>query len=319
VSGEGCFSFLLGHEPAALKTFLLPGKGMTMFRTSGLTPQGLAAVRLAAFGIRGDDGEWRLPAAVAAASSPAAHVATLPSQVKSDAASSPAAHVAPLHVPPAAVATLASQMKSDAASSPAAHVAQPAPHSTRDAWAAEWDASEILQAEFDERADYVAFKAAEAGGRIRFLGSLPNRAQGAAHVPPSVATTPPVQAKSDAVSAPPAAMIAQPVTPSTRDAWAAEWDASEVLQAEFDERADYVAFKAAEAGGRIRLLAPSLARQEVLALHRRAALPPLPASAANTRDGWLAEWKASPALQNEFAEADWYIAYRHNEKNGERR
>jgi|GEM_PF-5273053 len=164
-----------------------------MIVQSGMTLSGLAAVHLAAHGVRGADGEWRLPADVemskpAPLASPPviAAVAVAPVAL-------PAAHAAK----PLGVAAWLGEWDSSAAlqsefvragdyvafkcsgrgrvrghaglvAAPAAGMAAAVgPAATPDAWLAEWSSSAALQSEFPLAGDYVALKRAEAAGRVR--------------------------------------------------------------------------------------------------------------------------------------------------------
>lgn len=65
------------------------------------------------------------------------------------------------------VAAIAAAPRGD---DPAADAAQPQVEQSEDGWKAEFGASKALQAEFATASDYVAFKRAEATGKVRILG-----------------------------------------------------------------------------------------------------------------------------------------------------
>ncbi|MDP1587527.1 MAG: hypothetical protein Q8M07_07295, partial [Prosthecobacter sp.] len=89
--------------------------------------------------------------------------------------------------------------------------------------------------------------------------------------------------------APTAAPVAShaAVAASKPDAWRAEWNASPALQAEFPNVEGYTALRQGEASGRVKVIAKA----------------PAAVSLASTPDEWRAEWRASAALQAEFADA----------------
>jgi len=94
---------------------------------------------------------------------------------------------------------------------------------------------------------------------------------------------------------------------SSREAFKEEYLASAELQGEFPTVEAYVALRAAETQGRIKVIAPGAGQQG----SRRGSVV-----TEADRVRWRAEWSASPALQAEFTDCCWYVAFREGETLG---
>jgi hypothetical protein len=145
-------------------------------------------------------------------------------------------------------------------------------------WKAEYGADATLQDEFRSPATYVAFRKAESEGRVRILAPAAARA----------ALTP--------VSA--QAAQAQPAMDLQGEAkWKAEYAADAALQGEFRSEGAYVAFRKAEAAGKVRILRPQVKRAT-------------PGAEKPTAQQIIAEWKSNASLRSEFRTFSAFAAYR---------
>lgn len=88
--------------------------------------------------------------------------------------------------------------------------------------------------------------------------------------------------------------------PSTPEGWRAEWQASAALREEFASVDAYVALRAAETAGRVKVISKA----------------PAALSAATTPEAWRAEFFASAALRAEFATVEDYVALRKGVRDG---
>jgi hypothetical protein len=136
---------------------------------------------------------------------------------------------------PTALAAATEPTAAQPAAPPAAIAAPTAAAFDESGWRAEYAADARLRTEFGAEANYIAFKRAESQGRIRYM----RRSNGA----PAVTTTPP-----------PATLPATAAQPADPDSGLRSlYRADAKLQQEFRSEANFIAFKKAEAAGRVKI------------------------------------------------------------------